>query len=98
MTVRTAEIGGHTGYTQSVAKVLVSIPDDLLREIDLHVEGSGESRSGYLRRLAEADLEAEERSGREEAKRIFDQIRAEFRDDEPPIDAAKMIREDRESH
>jgi metal-responsive CopG/Arc/MetJ family transcriptional regulator len=81
-----------------MAKVLVSFPDDLLREIDLRAEELGESRSAYLRGLVEADIEEDERRGREEAKRLMDSIRAEFRDDEPPIDAAKMIREDRESH
>jgi metal-responsive CopG/Arc/MetJ family transcriptional regulator len=81
-----------------MAKVLVSIPDELLSEIDFRAKALGESRSGYLRRLAEADIEEGERGGREEAKRIFDKIRAEFRDDEPPVDAAKLIREDRESH
>jgi metal-responsive CopG/Arc/MetJ family transcriptional regulator len=81
-----------------MAKVLVSIPDELLREIDLRVKAMGESRSGYLRRLVEADIEEDERRGREEAKRIFDEIRAEFDEGEEPIDAAKMIREDRESH
>lgn len=81
-----------------MAKVLVSIPDDLLREIDLRVQSMGQTRSGYLRRLVEADIEQDERRGREEAKRIMDSIRAEFHEGEEPIDAAKMIREDRESH
>lgn len=81
-----------------MAKVLVSIPDDLLRAIDFRAEELGESRSGYLRRLVEADIEEADRRGREEAKLIFDKIRAELRDDEPAIDAAKLIREDRESH
>jgi Arc/MetJ-type ribon-helix-helix transcriptional regulator len=81
-----------------MAKVLVSIPDELLRAIDFRAEELGESRSAYLRRLVEADIEESDRRGREEAKLIFDKIRADFRDDEPPIDAAKLIREDRESH
>lgn len=89
---------GHTGYTPPVAKVLVSIPEELLREIDFRANELGESRSGYLRRLAEEDVEKAEQRNREKAKRIMDSIRAEFRDDEPPIDAAKMVREDRESH
>lgn len=92
------ETAGHPGYTSRVAKVLVSIPDELLRAIDFRADELGETRSGYFRRLAEADIEESNRRGREEAKRLFDEIRAEFRDDEPPIDAAKMIREDRESH
>jgi metal-responsive CopG/Arc/MetJ family transcriptional regulator len=81
-----------------MAKVLVSFADALLREIDLRAKELGESRSGYLRGLVEADLEEDERRGREEAKRLMDLIRADFRPGGRPIDAAKMIREDRESH
>lgn len=94
------ETAGHTGYTQPMAKVLVSIPDDLLKEVDLRTKELGESRSGYLRRLVEADIEENERRGREEAEKIFDRIRAGFGDekDEPPPNAAQLIREDRESH
>jgi metal-responsive CopG/Arc/MetJ family transcriptional regulator len=82
-----------------MAKVLVSLPDELLREIDAQAKASGETRSGYLRRLAEADFENEERRGREEAKRLMDLIRADFGDekDEPPPNAAQLIREDRDS-
>ncbi|HEY2716067.1 MAG TPA: hypothetical protein VGI73_07590 [Solirubrobacterales bacterium] len=81
-----------------MAKVLVSMPDELLRQIDQRSKELGETRSGYLRGLVEADIEDDERRGREKAKRIMDSIRAEFRENEPPIDVAKMIREDRESH
>lgn len=90
---------GHTGYTRGVAKVLVSIPDELVRKIDASAKARGESRSGYLRRLAERELEEDERRGREEANEIFDRIRAEFGDenDEPPPNAAQLIREDRNS-
>jgi metal-responsive CopG/Arc/MetJ family transcriptional regulator len=80
-----------------VAKVLVSIPDPLLRELDLRAGSLGESRSGYLQRLAEEDIERREQQGRENARRIMDLIRAEWHDDEPPLDAAQLIREDRDS-
>jgi metal-responsive CopG/Arc/MetJ family transcriptional regulator len=81
-----------------MAKVLVSMPDALLNEIDLRAAELGESRSGYLRRLVQEDLEADEKRGREEAKRLMDLIRADFRPGEEAVDAAKLIREDRESH
>jgi len=81
-----------------MAKVLVSIPDELLREIDARAKAAGETRSGYLQRLAEEDLEQDEKRGREEAKRLMALIRADFGDDEPPANAAQLIREDRESH
>lgn len=96
-TAQPLRLVGHTGYTLPVAKVLVSIPDDLLREIDLGAENRGESRSGYLRRLAEEDIERRERQGREEASRIMGLIREEWHDGEGPIDAAQLIREDRDS-
>lgn len=81
-----------------MAKVLVSIPDDLLARLDALAASKDESRSGFLQRLAERELEEDERHGREEGKRLMDLIRSEFRDDEPPMDAARLIREDRESH
>ena len=81
-----------------MAKVLISIPDELLSEIDARAKAAGETRSGYVQRLAEEDLEQDEKRGREEAKRLMDLIRADFRPGEKPVDAAKLIREDRESH
>jgi metal-responsive CopG/Arc/MetJ family transcriptional regulator len=80
-----------------VAKVLVSIPDVLLRELDLRAESLGESRSGYLQRLAEEDIERREQQGRKEAARLMALIREEWHADEGPIDAAQLIREDRDS-
>lgn len=47
---------GNTGYTQDVAKVMVSLPDDLLRAVDMEADRRGTTRSGYLRELAEEAL------------------------------------------
>jgi metal-responsive CopG/Arc/MetJ family transcriptional regulator len=85
-----------------MAKVLISVPDKLLSEIDVQAKAAGETRSGYLRRLAEQDL-ADEEKRRAEVKRLMDLIRADFteeelRGDAPHVDAAQLIREDRESH
>lgn len=85
-----------------MAKVLVSLPDDLLERIDARAKSRHESRSGYLRYLAERDLPSEEQA-RAEVKRLMGLIRASFTDEElrgesPWPDAAQMIREDRESH
>ena len=88
---------GHTGYTLSVAKVLVSLPEDLLGEIDARAEALGQSRSGYLRQLAEADLE-DQAGRRAEVKRLLGLILANSEDRPPWPDAAQRIREDRESH
>ena len=48
--------GGNTGYTDLVAKVMVSLPDDLLRAVDVEAERRGTTRSGLLRELAEETL------------------------------------------
>jgi metal-responsive CopG/Arc/MetJ family transcriptional regulator len=87
---------GHTGYTRPVAKVLVSVPDDLLKEIDARAEALRQSRSGYLRQLAEDDLE-DHAGRRTEVKRLLGLILANS-EGKPMRDAAEMIREDRESH
>lgn len=39
-----------------MAKVMVSLPDDLLRAVDVEAERRGTTRSGYLRELAEETL------------------------------------------
>ena len=44
----------YTGYT--VAKVLISLPDELLERLDRHVRERGTTRSGLLRELAEREL------------------------------------------
>ena len=47
---------GNTGYTHGMAKVMVSLPDDLLRAVDIEAGRRGTTRSGYLRELAEETL------------------------------------------
>jgi len=39
-----------------VAKVMVSLPDDLLRAVDVEADRRGTTRSGFLRELAEETL------------------------------------------
>jgi metal-responsive CopG/Arc/MetJ family transcriptional regulator len=48
-----------------MAKVMISIPDDLLRRLDEHAQKLGMSRSGLLRRLAEQELVDEDAARRE---------------------------------
>ena len=83
---------GNTVYTHPVAKVMISIPDDLLERLDAQASASRETRSGFLRRLAERELRA---CGDSRRKQLEDLLG-------PPVhmggDAAKLIREDRESH
>lgn len=89
---------GNTVYTHPVAKVMISIPDELLERLDLRAREVGETRSGLLQRLAEQELEDGERGRRAEAKRLMAKIERTFTDDEAPFDAAQLVREDRESH
>lgn len=80
-----------------MAKVLVSLPDSLLERVDARAKSLGDSRSGYLRNLAERDLPSEEQR-RAEVKRLMDLIRADAkRDPEPMPDGAQIIREMRDS-
>jgi predicted DNA-binding protein len=85
----------NTVYTYPVAKVMISIPDKLLQRLDARAKETSETRSGFLQRVAERELERAERHDRDEIERLLDQIQ--------PIDfggvsAAQLIREDRESH
>lgn len=78
-----------------MAKVMVSIPDDLLEQIDRAARSRGVSRSALLQGAARRDLEA----GRGE------EIRAALTDgralvqglDLPPLDSTALIRADRDT-
>lgn len=86
---------GNTVYTHPVAKVMISIPDDLLEQLDARAQANRETRSGLLRRLAERELDLAEGRLREEVDRLLSQIGPL---DLGGISAAQLIREDRESH
>lgn len=83
---------GNTVYTPRMAKVMISIPDDLLSRLDSQARANRETRSGFLRRLAEHELSTENTRRRKELEELLG----------PPVDlggdAARLIREDRESH
>lgn len=91
-TVIAAIPSGNTVYTPPVAKVMISMPDDLLARIDAQSQANRETRSGFLRRLVERELETDDARRRKELEDLLG----------PPMnlggDAAKLIREDRESH
>lgn len=86
---------GNTVYTHPVAKVMISIPDNLLERLDAQARANRETRSGLLRRLVEQDLEADLARRREEVEELLSQatVRGGMGGD-----AARLIREDRESH
>lgn len=88
---------GNTVYTHPVAKVMISIPDDLLERLDLRAKEAGETRSGFLRWLAERELEEGERRRQKEVKRLMGEIEATFTEDESRFDVTQLIREDRDS-
>ncbi|MGC1166997.1 MAG: type II toxin-antitoxin system HicB family antitoxin [Solirubrobacterales bacterium] len=77
-----------------MAKVLISIPDALLERIDAHARANGETRSGFVQRLAERELEADDRQNDEEIGRLLDSLDIDL----GGADIAQVIREDRESH
>jgi hypothetical protein len=85
----------HTVYTHPVAKVMISIPDKLLERLDSQARANHETRSGFLQRLAERELELAERHDREEIELLLDAIQPL---DFGGVSAARLIREDRESH
>ncbi len=90
---------GNTVYTHPVAKVMISIPDKLLKRLDRRAKEVGETRSGFLQQLAERELEAGEQRRRAEINRLLDDVRIEVPADRPELlDVAQVIREDRESH
>jgi HicB_like antitoxin of bacterial toxin-antitoxin system len=81
---------GNTGYPLGVAKVLISLPDDLLRRIDECAKRSEETRSGFLQRLAEQELAADDARRKKEFEKLLG----------PPLpgvgEAVRKIKEGRE--
>jgi metal-responsive CopG/Arc/MetJ family transcriptional regulator len=77
-----------------VAKVMISIPDDLLERVDALVAAHGETRSGFLQRLAEREAEADDERRHQEVIELLDSLDIDL----GGKSAAQVIREDRESH
>jgi HicB_like antitoxin of bacterial toxin-antitoxin system len=86
---------GNTVYTHPVAKVMISMPDALLDRLDAQARANRETRSGFLRRLAERELDGARAAEREEIESLLRQATVESG---MGGDAARLIREDRESH
>ncbi len=89
----TAIPSGNTVYTHPVAKVMISMPDDLLGRLDARARSNRETRSGFLRRLAERELDAARSRELEELEELLDKATAPMGGE-----AVRLIREDRESH
>jgi hypothetical protein len=79
-----------TVYPVDVAKVLISIPDDLLSRIDEFAKRSSETRSGFLQRLAEREIAADNARRKKEFEELLG----------PPLhlggDTVRKIKEGRE--
>jgi len=84
---------GNTVYTHPVAKVMISIPDELLSRIDAHVADRGETRSGFLQRLAEAEIAAGDARRQRRIEELLERATTSLGGN-----AAQLVREDRESH
>jgi len=76
-----------------MAKVMISLPDDLLDRIDAQARSEHETRSGYLRRLAEQRLAQQHSRRGAEIEELLGRVTGNYGGD-----AARLIREDRESH
>ncbi|HET8814151.1 MAG TPA: type II toxin-antitoxin system HicB family antitoxin [Solirubrobacterales bacterium] len=85
---------GNTVYTHPVAKVMISMPGNLLERLDRRARELGETRSGFLQRLAERELTSRDDREDEEIGRMLDSLEIDL----GGIDAAQAVREDRESH
>ncbi len=85
---------GNTVYTHPVAKVMISIPDQLLARIDDYARSRRETRSGFLQRVAEQEISSSDAQRRKEIEELLGKVKLEGLGG----DAAKLIREDRESH
>jgi hypothetical protein len=73
-----------------VAKVLVSIPDALLRRVDDAASRTGETRSGFLQRIAEREVAESNARVRRQLEDLFEPL--------PPAggESGRWLREDRD--
>jgi len=82
----------NTVYPLSVAKVMISMSQDLLDRLDDLAAKRGTTRSGLLQELAERELDAAEENRRAEIRRLLELATGSYGGD-----ATRLIREDRDS-
>jgi metal-responsive CopG/Arc/MetJ family transcriptional regulator len=78
---------------------MISISDDLLERLDAQARANQETRSGFLQRLAERELDDADLRMQEDVGRLLAEIHIKAPPGDPAGgDIARAIREDRESH
>jgi len=88
---------GNTVYTHPMAKVMISIPDDLLGRLDAQARSNQETRSGFLQRLAERELNGDELAMRADVERMLGELNIAIPADDPAQgDIVRAIREGHE--
>ncbi|HMU25851.1 MAG TPA: ribbon-helix-helix protein, CopG family [Solirubrobacterales bacterium] len=78
-----------------MAKVMVSIPDELLAQIDAEARRQGTTRSGLLQRAARVEVGVRQVS-RDEVRAQLDGLSSDWID--PGEDITEAIRRDRRNH
>ncbi len=79
-------------YSEDVAKIEITFPDDLLRQVDDSAARAGETREEFLRRIIEEEIGRLHARLREELEELLDGV--EF--DLGGKSAAEWIRYDRD--
>lgn len=90
-------MGGESipGYIldRAMAKVMISMPQDLLERVDRAAKKRGTTRSGFLQRCAEREVE---RPTLEEIERALEEGQELTRGFGPDRDSTELVREDRD--
>ena len=73
---------------------MISISDDLLERLDTQARANQETRSGFLQRLAERELDEADGRRHDEVERLLGSLNIDL----GGVSAAQAIREDRKSH
>jgi metal-responsive CopG/Arc/MetJ family transcriptional regulator len=76
-----------------MAKVMISMPDELLRRVDERAKKREVSRSALLREAVERELERREP---EEVRAAIERLTAEFGSVDDDMDTVEWIRRERE--
>jgi metal-responsive CopG/Arc/MetJ family transcriptional regulator len=61
-----------------VAKVMISMPDELLARLDQHARAAGKTRSGLLQELTTKALEASDEGRQKRVEQLLDEITGSY--------------------